>query len=189
MVKKLLSYVKEYKVAAILTPLFMLLEVAMEMVIPRMMASIIDKGVNGGDLNHIFKMGIGMVFIAVVGLFAGVMGGWTGSVAAAGFAKNLRQAQFEKIQTFSFKNIDRFSSNSLITRLTTDVTNLQNAFLMLLRMGTRAPASLIVALLMAISISPKLSLIYVFALVFLISVMMIILPKTRKVFNEVFNAK
>ena len=100
MVKKLLSYVKEYKVAAILTPLFMLLEVAMEMVIPRMMASIIDNGVNGGDLNHIFKMGIGMVFIAVVGLFAGVMGGWTGSVAAAGFAKNLRQAQFEKIDFF-----------------------------------------------------------------------------------------
>ena len=186
MVKKLLSYVKEYKTAAILTPVFMLLEVAMEMVIPKMMASIIDKGVNGGDLNHIFRVGIYMVLVALVGLFAGIMGGWSGSVAAAGFAKNLRQAQFEKIQTFSFKNIDHFSSNSLITRLTTDVTNLQNAFLMLLRMGTRAPASVIVALIMAFSISPKLSTVYVVALIFMITMMMIILPKTRKVFNEVF---
>lgn len=186
MVKKLLSYVKEYKTAAILTPVFMLLEVAMEMVIPKMMASIIDKGVNGGDLNHIFRVGIYMVLVALVGLFAGIMGGWSGSVAAAGFAKNLRQAQFEKIQTFSFKNIDHFSSNSLITRLTTDVTNLQNAFLMLLRMGTRAPASVIVALIMAFSISPKLSTVYVIALIFMITMMMIILPKTRKVFNEVF---
>ncbi len=186
MVKKLLSYVKEYKTAAILTPVFMLLEVAMEMVIPLMMASIIDKGVNGGDMNHIYQMGIYMVLIALVGLFAGIMGGWSGSVAAAGFAKNLRQAQFEKIQTFSFKNIDRFSSNSLITRLTTDVTNLQNAFLMILRMGTRAPASVIVALIMAFSISPKLSSVYVIALIFMITMMMIMLPKTRKVFNEVF---
>ena len=186
MVKKLLSYLKEYKTAAILTPLFMLLEVAMEMVIPKMMASIIDKGVNGGDLNHIFRMGIYMVLVALVGLFAGIMGGWSGSVAAAGFAKNLRQAQFEKIQTFSFKNIDHFSSNSLITRLTTDVTNLQNAFLMLLRMGTRAPASVIVALIMAFSISPKLSTVYIIALIFMITMMIIILPKTRKVFNEVF---
>ena len=186
MVKKLLSYVKEYKKAALATPAFMLLEVAMEMVIPLMMASIIDKGVNGGDLNHIYKMGIYMVLIALVGLFAGIMGGWSGSVAAAGFAKNLRQAQFEKIQTFSFKNIDHFSSNSLITRLTTDVTNLQNAFLMILRMGTRAPASVIVALIMAFSISPKLSTIYVLALLFMITMMLIILPRTRKVFNEVF---
>ena len=186
MVKKLLSYVKEYKKAALATPAFMLLEVAMEMVIPLMMASIIDKGVNGGDLNHIYKMGIYMVLIALVGLFAGIMGGWFGSVAAAGFAKNLRQAQFEKIQTFSFKNIDHFSSNSLITRLTTDVTNLQNAFLMILRMGTRAPASVIVALIMAFSISPKLSTIYVLALLFMITMMLIILPRTRKVFNEVF---
>ena len=186
MVKKLLSYVKEYKKAALATPAFMLLEVAMEMVIPLMMASIIDKGVNGGDLNHIYKMGIYMVLIALVGLFAGIMGGWSGSVAAAGFAKNLRQAQFEKIQTFSFKNIDHFSSNSLITRLTTDVTNLQNAFLMILRMGTRAPASVIVALIMAFSISPKLSTIYVLALLFMIIMMLIILPRTRKVFNEVF---
>lgn len=186
MVKKLMAHVKEYKTNAILTPLFMLLEVAMEMVIPLMMASIIDDGVNAGNMNHIYKMGIYMILIALVGLFAGVMGGRCGAFASAGLAKNLRQAQFEKIQTYSFKNIDKFSSNSLITRLTTDVTNVQNAFQMLLRIGTRAPASLIVALILAIRISPKLSMVYVLALVFLVSVMFILLPKTRKVFKEVF---
>ena len=186
MVKKLMAHVKEYKINAILTPLFMLLEVAMEMVIPLMMASIIDDGVNAGDMNHIYKMGIYIIFIALVGLFAGVMGGRCGAFASAGLAKNLRQAQFEKIQTYSFKNIDKFSSNSLITRLTTDVTNVQNAFQMLLRIGTRAPASLIVALILAIRISPKLSMVYVVALIFLVSVMFILLPKTRKVFKEVF---
>ena len=186
MVKKLMAHVKEYKINAILTPLFMLLEVAMEMVIPLMMASIIDDGVNAGNMNHIYKMGIYMILIALVGLFAGVMGGRCGAFASAGLAKNLRQAQFEKIQTYSFKNIDKFSSNSLITRLTTDVTNVQNAFQMLLRIGTRAPASLIVALILAIRISPKLSMVYVVALIFLVSVMLILLPRTRKVFKEVF---
>ena len=186
MVKKLMAHVKEYKTNAILTPLFMLLEVAMEMVIPLMMASIIDDGVNAGNMSHIYKMGIYMILIALVGLFAGVMGGRCGAFASAGLAKNLRQAQFEKIQTYSFKNIDKFSSNSLITRLTTDVTNVQNAFQMLLRIGTRAPASLIVALVLAIRISPKLSMVYVVALIFLVSVMFILLPKTRKVFKEVF---
>ena len=186
MVKKLMAHVKEYKTNAILTPLFMLLEVAMEMVIPLMMASIIDDGVNAGNMNHIYKMGIYMILIALVGLFAGVMGGRCGAFASAGLAKNLRQAQFEKIQTYSFKNIDKFSSNSLITRLTTDVNNVQNAFQMLLRIGTRAPASLIVALILAIRISPKLSMVYVVALIFLVSIMFILLPKTRKVFKEVF---
>ena len=187
MVKKLLAYVKEYKKDAILTPLYMLLEVAMEMIIPLMMASIIDDGVNAGNMNHIYKIGIYMIIAALIGLFAGIMGGKHGAFASAGFAKNLRQAQFEKIQTYSFKNIDRFSSNSLITRLTTDVTNLQNSFQMILRIGTRAPASMIVALIMAIKISPKLSLIYVGALIFLIIIMLILLPMTRRVFKEVFD--
>lgn len=186
MVKKLIAHVKEYKTDAILTPIFMLLEVAMEMIIPLMMASIIDEGVNAGDMNHIYKMGVFMILAALVGLFAGIMGGRSGAFASAGFAKNLRQAQFEKIQTYSFKNIDKFSSNSLITRLTTDVTNVQNAFQMVLRIGTRAPASLVVALIMAIRISPKLSMVYVIALVFLICMMVILLPITRRVFKEVF---
>ena len=186
MVKKLIAHVKEYKKDAILTPVFMLLEVAMEMIIPLMMASIIDEGVNAGNMGHIYKMGLYMIVAALIGLFAGVMGGRTGAFASAGFAKNLRQAEFEKIQTYSFKNIDRFSSNSLITRLTTDVTNVQNAFQMLLRIGTRAPASLVVALVLAIRISPKLSMVYVIALIFLIIMMFILLPITRRVFKEVF---
>ncbi|MCR5397203.1 MAG: ABC transporter ATP-binding protein/permease [Lachnospiraceae bacterium] len=186
MVKKLLAHVKEYKKDAILTPVFMLLEVAMEMIIPLMMASIIDDGVNAGNMGHIYKMGLYMIVAALIGLFAGVMGGRTGAFASAGFAKNLRQAQFEKIQTYSFKNIDKFSSNSLITRLTTDVTNVQNAFQMILRIGTRAPASLVVALVLAIRISPKLSMVYVIALIFLITMMFILLPITRRVFKEVF---
>nr|MCR4673411.1 ABC transporter ATP-binding protein/permease [Lachnospiraceae bacterium] len=186
MVKKLLAYVKEYKKDAILTPVFMLMEVAMEMIIPLMMASIIDDGVNAGDMNHIYKMGVLMIVAALIGLFAGIAGGRTGAVASAGFAKNLRQAEFEKIQTYSFKNIDKFSSNSLITRLTTDVTNMQNAFQMILRIGTRAPASLVVALIMAIKISPKLSMVYVGALIFLLCIMISLLPFTRKIFKEVF---
>ncbi|MBO6214453.1 MAG: ABC transporter ATP-binding protein, partial [Lachnospiraceae bacterium] len=186
MLKKLLSHVKEYKTAAILTPTFMLLEVIMEMVIPLLMASIIDDGVNAGNMTHIFKVGGLMVVAAGLGLFGGIMGGKYGAISSAGFAKNLREAMFGRIQTYSFANIDKFSSSSLITRLTTDVTNVQNAFQMILRMGMRAPASLIVALTMSIIISPRLSLVYVGAVVFLVIVIAILLPKTHKIFTEVF---
>ena len=186
MIKKLLSYVKEYKLAAILTPTAMLLEVAMEMIIPLLMASIIDDGVNAGNMNHIFKVGVVMIAAAALGLFGGIMGGRFGAVSSAGLAKNLRGAMFRKIQTYSFANIDRFSSSSLITRLTTDVTNVQNAFQMILRMGMRAPASLIVALTMSVIISPRLSLVYVGAVIFLVIVMIILLPKTHKIFTQVF---
>ena len=186
MLKKLLSHVKEYKTAAILTPTFMLLEVIMEMVIPLLMASIIDDGVNAGNMTHIFKVGGLMVVAAGLGLFGGIMGGKYGAISSAGFAKNLREAMFGRIQTYSFANIDKFSSSSLITRLTTDVTNVQNAFQMILRMGMRAPASLIVALTMSIIISSRLSLVYVGAVVFLVIVIAILLPKTHKIFTEVF---
>ena len=186
MVKKLLSHIKEYKKAAVLTPLFMLLEVAMEMIMPGYMASIIDDGIGKGDMARILTDGALMLIVALIGLFAGIAGGKYGAIGSAGLAKNLRSGMFEKIQTYSFKNIDKFSSSSLITRLTTDVTNVQNAFQMILRMGTRAPASLIVALVMAISISPKLSVIYLGALVFLVIMMFIILPIARRVFTEVF---
>ena len=186
MIKKLLSYVKEYKLAAILTPTAMLLEVAMEMIIPLLMASIIDDGVNAGNMNHIFKVGGVMIAAAALGLFGGIMGGRFGAVSSAGLAKTLRGAMFRKIQTYSFANIDRFSSSSLITRLTTDVTNVQNAFQMILRMGMRAPASLIVALTMSVIISPRLSLVYVGAVIFLVIVMIILLPKTHKIFTQVF---
>ena len=147
MLKTLLAEVKEFKKDSFLTPLFMLLEVAMEMVIPLLMASIIDEGVNAGDMNHIYTVGFYMVIAAAVGLFAGVMGGKYGASASTGFARNLRRAMFARIQTYSFENIDKFSTAGLVTRLTTDVTNLQNAYQMILRMGTRAPASMIVAML------------------------------------------
>lgn len=186
MIKTILGQVKQYKTAAILTPLFMLLEVAMEMIIPRMMGRIVDDGVYAGDMNFIIREGAFMVVAAGVGLFAGIMGGKYGAMASAGLARNLRDAQFKKIQTYSFSNIDKFSSSSLITRLTTDVTNVQNAFQMLLRMGTRAPASLVVAMTMSAIISPKLSLIYLVAVLFLFAFILILLPIARKMFDQVF---
>ena len=150
--KTLLAEVKEFKKDSILTPLFMLLEVAMEMIIPLMMASIIDEGVNRGDMHHIFVIGAYMILAALIGLWAGMMGGKYGARASAGFARNLRKSMFTNIQTFSFANIDKYSTAGLVTRLTTDVTNLQNAYQMILRMGMRAPASLIVAMLSLIHI-------------------------------------
>ena len=122
MLKTLGAQVKEFKADSIRTPLFMILEVVMEMVIPLMMASIVDDGVQAGDMAHIYKMGVFMALAAAVGLFAGVMGGKYGARASAGFAKNLRQAMYENIQTFSFSNIDKFSTAGLVTRMTTDVT-------------------------------------------------------------------
>ena len=149
MLKTLLSHVKEFKRDSILTPICMLFEVAMEMVIPLLMASIIDKGVELGDMTHITKVGILMLVLALLGLVAGLLGAKYGANASAGFARNLRQAMYENIQTFSFSNIDKFSTAGLITRLTTDVTNLQMSYMMTLRVGIRAPASMIVAMIMA----------------------------------------
>lgn len=153
MLKTLGAQVKEFKKDSILTPLFMVLEVIMEMAIPLLMASIIDDGVEKGDIRHICLIGGIMVVTALVGLFAGMMGGKYGASASAGFARNLRQAMYENIQTFSFANIDKFSTAGLITRLTTDVTNLQNAYQMILRMFTRAPMSLICAMFMAFTVN------------------------------------
>ena len=156
MLKTLGAQVKEFKKASIATPLFMILEVIMEMIIPLMMASIIDDGVEKGDLHHIYVVGAFMVVAAAIGLFAGIMGGKYGAKASAGFAKNLRQAMFENIQEYSFSNIDKFSTAGLVTRLTTDVTNLQNAYQMILRMCMRAPASMIIAMIMSFYINARL---------------------------------
>ena len=154
-IKALSKHIGEYKKDTILTPLFMLGEVIVEMLIPLLMATIIDEGIMVGDFNIIVRTGLLMLACGAAGLFTGVMGARFGASASTGFAKNLRQAMFEKIQTYSFKNIDHFSSASLITRLTTDVTSLQNAFQMIIRMGARAPASICVALVLSLSISPK----------------------------------
>lgn len=186
MIKTLAKQIKEYKSASLVTPIFMILEVAMEMVIPLLMASIIDDGVQAGDMKHIFAIGCYMILAAIVGLFAGVMGGKYGAKASTGFARNLREAMYENIQTFSFSNIDKFSTAGLVTRMTTDVTNIQNAYQMLLRMCFRAPVSLICAMLMAFLINARVASIYLVAVVFLGIVVIFIMRAVSKYFSEVF---
>ena len=186
MLKTLLGQVKEYKADSIKTPLFMILEVIMETFIPFLMASIIDKGVEQGNLSEICKIGVMMVVLAGIGLYAGIMGGKYGARASAGFAKNLRQAMYENIQTFSFSNIDKFSSAGLVTRMTTDVTNLQNADQMILRMCARAPFSIICAMAMAFFINPKIASIYLIAVIFLGLCLFLIMTSAHKYFNQVF---
>lgn len=186
MIKTLAKQIKEYKSASLVTPIFMILEVAMEMVIPLLMASIIDDGVQAGDMKHIFAIGCYMILAAIVGLFAGVMGGKYGAKASTGFARNLRESMYENIQTFSFSNIDKFSTAGLVTRMTTDVTNIQNAYQMLLRMCFRAPVSLICAMLMAFLINARVASIYLVAVVFLGIVIIFIMRAVSKYFSEVF---
>ena len=186
MLKVLGAQIKEFKKDSLMTPVFMILEVIMEMIIPLLMASIIDDGVNAGNMDHIYKVGTYMVVAAVIGLWAGMMGAKYGARASTGFARNLRKAMFENIQTFSFSNIDKYSTSSLITRLTTDVTNLQNAYQMLLRMAMRAPASMIIAMIMAFSINAKLASTYLIAVIFLGACIAMIIPRATKYFRQVF---
>ena len=186
MLKTLLAQVREFKKASFLTPFFMILEVLFETLIPLVMASIIDKGVETGDIGHIYRMGALMGVLALMGLYTGVMGGKYGAKASTGFARNLRKAMYTNIQTYSFSNIDKYSTAGLITRLTTDITNLQNAYQMILRMCTRAPASLICAMTMAFLINAKLASIYLVAVIFLGFFLFMILRKASKCFQEVF---
>ena len=186
MLKTLLAQVREFKKASFLTPFFMILEVLFETLIPLAMASIIDKGVEAGNIGHIYRMGGVMVVLALCGLWSGVMGGKYGALASTGFARNLRKAMYTNIQTFSFSNIDKYSTAGLITRLTTDVTNLQNAYQMILRMCTRAPASLICAMSMAFFINAKLASVYLIAVIFLGIALFCILQKANKYFQMVF---
>ncbi len=186
MIRVLLKEVKEFKRASIATPLFMILEVLMEMVIPYLMASIIDDGVNAGDIRHIYRVGGLMIAAAFVGLFAGMAGGRYGAKASTGFARNLREAMFNRIQTFSFANIDKFSTAGLVTRLTTDVTNIQNAYQMTLRMFMRAPASLICAMTMAFLINRKLASIYLAAVAVLAVLLFFLLRRATRYFQMIF---
>ena len=186
MLKTLLAQVREFKKASFLTPFFMILEVLFETLIPLAMASIIDKGVEAGNIGHIYRMGAVMVVLALCGLWSGVMGGKYGALASTGFARNLRKAMYTNIQTFSFSNIDKYSTAGLITRLTTDVTNLQNAYQMILRMCTRAPASLICAMVMAFLINAKLASIYLVAVIFLGGCLIFIMRKATVYFQAVF---
>ena len=186
MVRTLASQVREFKWVSLITPVCMIVEVLMEMVIPLLMASIVDEGVNAGNMNHIYRTGALMVVVALVGLAAGLLGGVFAAKASTGFARNLRRAMFENIQTFSFANIDRFSVAGLVTRLTTDVTNVQNAYQMLLRMAFRAPMTLIIAMTMALMINRRLASIYLVAVVFLALVAVFIISKANRYFREVF---
>lgn len=186
MIKTLAAQVKEFKKDSVLTPIFMILEVLFETMIPFLMASIIDKGVETGDIWHICKVGAVMAVLALCGLWAGMMGAKYASRASAGFARNLRKAMYDNIQTFSFSNIDKFSTAGLITRLTTDVTNLQMAYQMLLRMFTRAPASLICAMVMAFTINAELASIYLVAVIGLGICLVLIMSRATKYFQQVF---
>ena len=174
MIKKLASYVKEYKKAAILTPLFVILEVVMEVIIPLLMAKIIDVGIANSDVNYIVKMGIFLTISAIMSLIFGMLSGAFAAKASAGFAKNLRKAMFYKVQDYSFENIDKFSTSSLITRMTTDVTRVQMAFQMIIRILVRGPIMMIFALLMVLSISAKLSLVFLIAIPALAAVLIFI---------------
>lgn len=184
MVKKILAEVKEYKAAAIFTPVFMVLEVAMEMIIPLLVADLVDLGVEAGNMSEIYRIGGYMLICAVVGLFGGVMGGILGAKASAGLAKNLRNKMFANIQTFSFENIDKYSTAGLVTRLTTDVTNVQNAFQMILRMGFRAPVTVLVAMILSFRINARLASMFLVAMVIILLVMVFMMGKTRTYFER-----
>lgn len=186
MLRTLGAYVKEYKRASIATPFFMILEVLMEMLIPYLLSSLIDDGVQKGDMGHILAVGGCMVVIAAVGLFAGIMGGVYGAKASTGFAKNLRKGMFDRIQTYAFSNIDKFSTAGLVTRLTTDVTNVQNTYQMLLRMCMRAPVSLICAMAMSFFINTRIATIYLIALIILACILAVIISHATKYFNAAF---
>lgn len=186
MLRTLLKYIGEFKTTAFLTPMCMIGEVICEMIIPVLMGRIVDVGIGGSDMNYIIRTGLIMLAVALMGLLFGILGGVFGAKASAGFARNLRKAMHDNIQTFSFSSIDKFSSSSLVTRLTTDVTNIQNAFQMILRMAMRAPASMIIAMVMSFIISPRLASIYLAAVFLLACVMLLIMRRATKYFRQVF---
>ena len=186
MIKELSKYVKQYKKYAILTPIMVILEIIMEVIIPYLMAKIIDVGIQNNDLNYIIKMGIMLVVSAIMSLIFGVLSGKFAATASAGFAKNLRQGMFYNIQNFSFTNIDKFSTSSLVTRLTTDVTNVQNAFQMIIRLLVRGPVMIIFALIMAFSINKNLSFVYIATMLPLAILLAFITFKAHPYFEKVF---
>ena len=186
MIKKLASHLGEYKRAAILTPMFSALEAVMDILLPTIMAFIIDLGIEKGDMNAIVKYGLLPFAVAAIALLLGILAGKYAAEASTGFAGNLRDAMYENIQHYSFSNIDKFSTAGLVTRMTTDVTNLQNAFQMMERMCVRAPVHLVFALIMAFSIGGPLALIFVVAIAFLPAVLASIMVPTFKIFDRVF---
>ena len=187
MIKTLKKYVGQYKKATILTPIYTSCEVLLEVLIPFVTASLIDKGVEAGNLNEVIKYGVLMLALAFMSLFCGVKAGKYSAEASTGYAANIREGMYKKIQTYSFSNIDKFSTGGLVTRLTTDVTNLQNAFMMIIRVAIRPPLMFGLSIIMCILISPSLSLVFAVAIVLLAIVIVSILPRVNKVFNETFD--
>ncbi|MBE5960162.1 MAG: ABC transporter ATP-binding protein [Lachnospiraceae bacterium] len=186
MIKKLMAYVREYKKASILCPLFIALEVIMEIIIPLIMASIIDSGIGNNNLSYVYRMGAVMLGTAMLSLTFGALAGKYAAYASTGFAKNLRKGMYENIQDFSFQNIDKYSTAGLVTRLTTDVTNVQNAYQMVIRMFVRAPFMMISAMVMTFIINARLAMVFLVATVFLSIFLYLIMTKAHPYFKEVF---
>ena len=185
-VKILLKHVKEFKRDSILTPVFMVAEVFLEIFLPFLMGSIVDNGIRKGDMHHIYVVGILMILCAAGGLLAGILGGVFGARASAGFARNLRKALFRNIQDFSFAEIDKYSTSGLVTRLTTDVTNIQNAYQMVLRLFVRAPILMVCAMAMSFVINAQVALVYLVAVAFLAAVLAFVMTKATRYFRQVF---
>ena len=186
MIGRILEEVKEYTLPSILTPVCMIVEVITEMIIPLLIASLIDDGIYAQNMQHIVAIGLLMVLSALVAFITGVLGGKFAAVASTGLARNLRKSMYERIQSFSFSNIDRFSTSSLVTRLTTDVTNIQNAYQMMLRMAMRAPMTLIIAMFMAFKINARIARVYLIAVIFLAIVIILIMSSATKLFKQAF---
>ena len=186
MIKKLMSYIGEFKRDTILSPIFVTLEVFLEVLLPTLMALVIDNGVETGDMNYVMKMGLIMLVVAMLSLAAGTLSGVFAAKASMGFGRNLKRGMFDNIQDFAFRNIDHFSTAGLVTRMTTDVTNVQNAYQMLVRMFVRAPIMMISALIMCVKINARISLVFLAALVFLGLVLSFVIRRAFPLFNEMF---
>ena len=186
MVRKLLRSVREYKKHSILAPVFVIFEVIMEVVIPLLMANLIDFGIDDGNLEYIVKMGVVLVVFALISLIFGILSGRSAAIASAGFAKNLRKDMYYKVQNFSFSNIDKFSTASIVTRLTTDVTNVQNAYMMIIRVAVRAPIMLICALVLAFNVNSSMALIFLCIVPILAVGLFFIMSKAHPIFERVF---
>lgn len=186
MIKTLLKQVKQYKKESLLTPLFTALEVLMEVLIPFITASIIDKGIEQGNIGQVYFYGGLMLIMAFLSLLSGVLAGKYAAAASSGFACNLRDGMYENIQRFSFSNIDKYSTAGLVTRMTTDVTNVQNSYQMILRIAVRAPLMLVCSMAMCFLINVRLSLIFLAAIVVLAAALGLIMTRTTKIFDEVF---
>ncbi|MDD5945971.1 MAG: ABC transporter ATP-binding protein [Clostridia bacterium] len=186
MIKQLSGAVREYKKDAILTPVFVIGEVALEVAVPLVMAKLIDNGINMGDMNYIIKIGIVLIILCMLSLLCGTLSGKYAASASAGFAANLRHDMYYKVQNYSFKNIDKFSTASIVTRLTTDVTNIQQAFMMIIRMAVRSPIMLICAFFAVLSINRRIAVIYICIIPILFLLLSLIMRRAQSIFKTVF---